>query len=147
MDGLKLNLGTFNECVDHVPGRRNVEYPTDVETEVFYYMSENGDIVSTKLAYNQIGIPMFNVGGFAEGGRIDDSDVVKRLLSSIELSIFAMLKRILKQSNSNSTLENIRIPIGHVQIFDDNNSDGCYGWADVGIAVFKKGLVKNECKV
>lgn len=137
MDGLKLNLGTFNKCVEYISGR-HAEYPVDPGTKVSYYMSHDGDIASTDKAVSSISIPLFDVGAAISIGRLSDPNNVKMLLAKIELDIFVMLNRILKESGNgfDFALENIRIPIQLVNFFDEDKFKGCYGWAEVGIAIF-----------
>ena len=137
MDGLKLNLGAFNKCVEYV-SVRHAEYPVDPGTKVSYYMSHDGDIASTDKAVHSINIPLFDVGASISIGRLSDPNNVKMLLVKIELDIFVMLKRIIKESGNefDFELENIRIPIQLVNFFDENSFGGCYGWAEVGIAIF-----------
>lgn len=135
MDGLTLNLGRFNQCVSYLMDGQNADYFVNHGSKVFYYMSHDGDIVSTKLAYNGINVPTFAVDGFADNGRIDNKEVLERLLSRIELDILTMVKKILKESGGDLIFDNIHIPICSVQVFDDDKSNGCYGWASVGVAV------------
>lgn len=85
-----------------------------------------------------VDIPSFNVGAAIPSGRICDSKVVDNLLACLETKIFATITRVLQETGDGLNLENILISIRSVNIFDDespNITDGCYGWAEVGIAV------------
>lgn len=135
MDELRLNLGRFNECVDYLVDGQVADYPVSPGSEVFYCMNHDGDIAYTKQSSDCINIPSFEVAACVDNSRIDNQDAVERLLSCIEFDIFAMIKKILQKTDWNLKLENIHIPIRLIKVFDDDNSDGCYGWAEVGIAV------------
>lgn len=134
---LKLNLGSFSQCVEFLGDGQNAEFSLNPEQKVFYYMSQDGDIVSTELAQSSITIPTFDIGTAVDNGHIGDSDRLQRLLSSIELDIFTMIARILKESDNQYKwkFENIYIPICSVKAFDDDKHNSCYGWAHVGIAI------------
>lgn len=136
MHQLKLNLGRFDQCVEYLSDGQNADYCIDSGMEVSYCMSHDGDIVSTKLAGACINIPIFDIGVCISNGRICDQQMMNLLLSRIELDIFVMIKRILQENNNGLVkLENILIPVRSVKFFDDDKCDGCYGWAEVGIAV------------
>lgn len=148
MNGYRLNLGTFNECVEYISGC-NAEYVIDPGTEIFYYMSHDGDIAYTDKAINSISVPIFDVGASISVGRLDDQDNVKMLMANIELDILFMLKRIIKESGSkfDSMLKNIKILVGPINLFDEDKFKGCYGWAGVGIAILKKSPINNKCEI
>lgn len=108
----------------------------DLGSKIFYYINDK-QIDSMSPGEDHINIPTFDIGSAVTKGRINDPKVVDCLLSSIELSVLAMIKNILSVSGSdyNVILENINIPIRRIQVFDDNNSKGSYGWAEVGVSV------------
>lgn len=131
----KLNLGQFNQCIEYLPTGSMGEYPIDLNTKVLYYMSDEGDIASTSLAKHSICIPTFDIGVATSYGDVDDSRTIQTLLALIELRIMAMVKRIVHECSGTFKLDNVRILVKNIQFFDDDKSEGCYGWADVGIAI------------
>ena len=145
MDGLKLRLGRFDQNTEYVLDRSSCCYPVDPGTRVSYYMTRLGAIASTDQTGNFIEIPRFEIGVAADYGRSDDPRLVENLLSTIELEIFVMIKKILKENDG--VWRYVRVSVGHIQFFDETDRDGLYGWAEVGIAVFKKSDMKSECKV
>lgn len=135
MKGLRLNLGRFNDCVDYLLNGQPIEYPVDSGRKMFYYTAPNNPISSVRIVDNSFNVPIYSVGEFIEEGRISDKDVINRFLAKIELRIFAMMEVILKESDSNLRLENILLPVRNIEISDNDKSDGCYGWVEMGIAV------------
>ncbi len=137
MNNLKLDLGQFNQCVDYLPGHHGVDYPVDSSKEVFYYSDSVTDkIVSAELTGEYINIPTVDFGAAAYEGLRSDPEIVRYLLACIELNVFDAIKKILDKVDKDCKLKNIRIPIRKIEIFDDDKHMGCYGWAEVGIAVF-----------
>ncbi len=141
VEGLELDLGRFNKCVDYCDvSVESVSYPISPPCDMFCFVDEQ-TVSRVEVSDNSFCVRTIPVGAAVDEGRINDPSVVKMLLASIELKVYGMIKTILEKSSygkvKSLTLENILIPIRSVNIFDDDKSSGCYGWVDIGIAVVK----------
>ena len=136
MDMFDLNLGSFGQCIDYFRySSGHANYPSK-DGKALYYMSHDGRITKINLTgYSDISVPLFDVGSSVKIGRISDPIVVKQLLRNIELSIFAMIHDLIQGGDESISLENIHIPIHSVQVFDEDKRPGCYGYAQVGVAI------------
>ncbi len=150
---IKLNLGRFNECItniDDLGSYLSIEsLGRDSGSLIFYYkFEENANtsmgpgVIESKILEDGFRIPKFIVANVANG-HIDDPDAVNTLLAKIELKIFSMLEKIVEERDFEIKLSDIFIPVQSVAIFDDDQiSNGCYGWAELGIAVVVPAPVK-----
>lgn len=139
MKGLKLKLGRFDQCVEYLSHGQSPCYSIDGDRKIFYYMSCDGTIAFTTMELtsdSSITIPTFDVGhAISRVACICSERTVDSILSGIELQIFAMIERIIKENGDDLRLENIIIPVRNVVVFNNGGHDGCYGWAELGIAV------------
>ena len=140
----KLNLGRFDQCVNYLS--LESQQPVPLHSTVFccnpyvgdtqkIVISGNPDEVDAKEAF--VTIPSVDVGVALDGGKICDQNVVNSLLSKIELKIFKIISHLIEESEQvfKMGMENVKITVKNIQFFDDDKTDGCYGWADVSIAV------------
>ncbi len=143
---LKLNLGRFNRCVTYV--EKTANYPVNPESIVFYYTYHDSDIVSKRVG-DIVNVPIFDIAVAIKDENIDDPNVTDRLLVEMELNIFQMLNKIIKEYCRDFDFENILIPIREIHAFNENPKKdmgprlppvdsgykGCYGWVEIGVAV------------
>ena len=132
---LKLNLGSFNACIDRLPKGASADYPVCPGQTVFFCMSHDGDVVKTKITGDCVNIPTFEVGAVSDKEYVNDLPIASNFMASLELDILKTVHRIIEESEWGLKLKNIRIPVRHIKIFDQEGGDGCYGYAEVGVAV------------
>lgn len=144
----RLNLGRFNSCVDYLGEGQTAEYgipdrtPDSVklngDLRVLYYPSRCGLIVRLDDEHvgSSIEIPLFDIGCATDKGKIDDSEVIDRLMAHIDLEVMSMVHRIVKEGDANRSMsqDDIKISVRGVKFFDNDKSDGCYGFVEVGVA-------------
>lgn len=146
MSKFKLNLGQFNQCVEYLPNLKAIggsaTYPTGSDNVCRCIDSgpviNDRHIVPIESSNDSVAIPLFDIGVGVSNGRICNPNVIKHLLAKIELDIFVMIKEVLDKSDNkfDFDLNKIHVPVRSIQFFDeDKRSDGCYGWASIGIAV------------
>lgn len=145
----RLNLGSFNRCVDYLERGQSADYgipdllfdstKSPADTRVLYYPTHQGLIVriSDEHTGSSIGVPLFDVGCAVDKGKIDDPEVVERLMAHLELEVMAMIHQIVKENGAkySTPIDHIKIPVRSIQFFDDDNSTGCYGWVEIGVAL------------
>lgn len=145
---LKLDLGHFNRCVTYAsPDFGTIDYSINSESVIFYYTHHDSDIVSKRVG-DFVSVPTFDIGVCTKDGDVDDPNVVERLLAEMEINIFYMLRRIVKEYCRDFNFENILIPIKEIHVFNEDPKKyngprqpptyrevkGCYGWVKIGIA-------------
>lgn len=143
MKGLKLKLGRFDQHVTYMSDSEIFRSPVvfgedDLGQTVFYLKNEGGPVLSAELDVARLNTPVLVVGGWIDNGRISVKQCLDKLLSLLELRIFAMIETILRESKIKESFKDIFIMVGGIEVFDndeDEDSDGCYGWAKVSIAI------------
>ena len=149
MNKLKLDLGRFNQCVEYLDiGRKNPDYSVDEGDKMLYHTSYDSincgrdcEIISPRFGGDCFSVPVFDIGIAVDNGRINDDEILQQLLCHIEFRVFNMINKIINESmlhTDNLKLEDIKIPIRAINVFDDDKNTGCYGWAELGIAIVVK---------
>jgi len=73
----------------------------------------------------------------------------KILYPRFGMSADELIKKILEECGSKfnfvpGNVTCMTIPISSVRAYNDDTCNGCYGWADIGIALFVKQEINNE---
>lgn len=142
----KLNLGRFNCCVEYLPKGAIAEYSIDDDTKIICCTahSENVKLVRI-LSDSHVTINLFDIGCHCDDGKIDDSKIIDKMMANIELEIMSIIRRICREDGCQYSLnlDDIKIPVKNIEFFDDNRNGGCYGWAQVGIALIQRDKVRE----
>ncbi len=135
MNDLKLNLGTFNACIEYLPEGSHADYPVSPGRTIFFCMSHDGDVVNTEISGSCVNIPTFEIGAISDGEFPSDLPLASNFMASLELDILRVIYRIIESSKKGVNLKNTRIIVREVKVFDQVGGNGCYGYAEIGVAV------------
>ncbi|KKL15070.1 hypothetical protein LCGC14_2509310 [marine sediment metagenome] len=132
----KLDLGSFNQCIDYIEGVNTGEYSVPSLSTALYYSCESDEIarISGVVSGGIISVPTFEIGDYLENSDIDDPGVIESWMALVGLKIYKMLHHIIKVSEIPLRLDNICIPVKEIRIFNDDYCS-CYGWIQLGIAL------------
>lgn len=138
MNGIELNLGSFNCCTEDVSKVFRVECPVDFysrgsrQVKVFYYSNES--TIESQEVSDTFTLPTFLTGN--QSNQSDSEESRKEVIYKTELRIMSMIYKMINEMDISLDLNRIVIPVKHIQIHCDTESNTPYGWVEIGIAIF-----------